>query len=159
MIHFRKPNGNIGYIVMCEIFISIGGAVFILICQLAVLAAVDHQHTAAVLSLLFITGNIGGSIGAAISGAIWTNTFETALVRYLPASAQADMATIYSSLVTQLLYPVGSEERLGIQQAYGYAQTRMLAAGTAVMCLSFIWMFMIKDTDVRKIKQTRGVVF
>jgi hypothetical protein len=51
MIHFRQPNGNIGYIVMCEIFISIGGAVFILVCQLSVLSAVDHQHTSSAMSL------------------------------------------------------------------------------------------------------------
>jgi hypothetical protein len=25
-IHFRQPNGNIGYVIMCETFISIGGA-------------------------------------------------------------------------------------------------------------------------------------
>ena len=54
MIHFRQPNGNIGYIIMCEIFISIGGAVFILVCQLSVLSAVDHQHTSSAMSLLYV---------------------------------------------------------------------------------------------------------
>jgi MFS family permease len=29
MIHFRKPNQNIGYLIMCEIFISMGGSVFV----------------------------------------------------------------------------------------------------------------------------------
>jgi hypothetical protein len=159
MIHFRRPDGGIGYIVMCEIFISIGGSIFILCMQLAVLAAVDHQHVAAALAVLFVSGTIGGAVGNAISGAIWTNTFLPALGRFLPESALPDIVSIYGQLPVQLSYPVGSPERLAIQQAYGYAQTRMLAAGTGLMSLSFIWMFLIRDINVKEMKQTKGVVF
>lgn len=129
MIYFRQPNQPIGYIIMCEIFISIGGSVFILLVQLACLAAVDHQFVAAVLALLYVSDTVGGAIGNTISGAIWTNTFYDALARELPQEALKDVATIYSSLPAQLAYPVGSPERIAIQLAYGYGQTRMLAAG------------------------------
>jgi hypothetical protein len=159
MIHFRVPNGNIGYIIMCEIFISIGGSIFILCCQLAVLAAVDHQHVAASLALLFVTGTIGGAVGSTVSGAIWTNTFPKALAENLPETALPNLAMIYGDIVTQLSYSVGSAERYAIQQSYGYAQVRMLAAGTGIMSLSFIWMFMIRNYNVAKMTQTRGVVF
>ncbi|KIX05780.1 uncharacterized protein Z518_03752 [Rhinocladiella mackenziei CBS 650.93] len=159
MIHFRRPNGYIGYIVMCEIFFSVAGSIFILCVQLAVLAAVDHQYVAAVLALLFVSGTIGGAVGSAISGAIWTNTFKKALERYLPASALPDLLTIYGSLPVQLSYPVGSPERLGIQKAYGYAQARMLAAGTAIMVLGFVWVAMMRDLNVKKMSQTKGNVF
>ncbi|KAI1612471.1 siderochrome-iron transporter MirB [Exophiala viscosa] len=158
MIHFRQPNGYIGYIVMCEVFFSAAGSVFILCVQLAVLAAVDHQHVAAVLALLFVSGTTGGAIGSAVSGAVWTNTFEKALEKHLPASALPDLLTIYESLAVQLSYPVGSAERLGIQKAYGYAQTRMLAAGTAIMVLGFVWVAMMRDLNVKKMSQTRGNV-
>lgn len=159
MIHFRTPNGKIGYIVMCEIFISMGGSVFILCMQLAVLAAVDHQHVAAALATLFVAGSIGGAIGNTISGAIWTNTFLPGLYRYMPESAAALIPTIYGDVTAQLSYAVGSEERLGIQKAYGYAQTRMLAAGTGIMALSFIWVFMLRNLNVKKMSQTKGTVF
>lgn len=159
MIYFRRPNQPIGYIVMCEIFISMGGSIFILGVQLAVLAAVDHQYVAAVLALLFVSGTIGGAVGEAISGAIWTNTFSPALVRYLPASALPDVASIYASLPVQLSYPVGSIERIAIQEAYGYAQTRMLATGTGIMAISFVWVFLLENFNVAKMTQTKGVVF
>ena len=160
MIHFRQPNQYIGYIVMCEIFISIGGSVFILLVQLAVLAAVDHQYVAAVLALLYVSGTVGGAIGNAISGSIWTNTFLKALTRNLPESALANVTTIYSSLPVQLSYPVGSEERIAIQNAYGYAQTRMLAAGVGIFSLAIIWVFLIRNLNVsKKTTQTKGVVF
>lgn len=158
MIHFRQPNQYIGYIVMCEIFISIGGSIITLIVQLAVLASVDHQHVAAVLSLLYISGGIGGAIGNTVSGTIWTNTFEKGLVRYLPEPAQTNLTTIYASLPAQLAYPVNSPERIGIQKAYGYAQTRMLAAGVGLMGLSLIWICFIKNLNLSKMKQTKGVV-
>ncbi|POS81272.1 MFS siderochrome iron transporter MirB [Diaporthe helianthi] len=159
MIYFRRPNQSVGYQIMCQVFISIGGSVFIIVQQVAVLAAVDHHHVAAALALLSVVGTIGGSIGGAISGAIWTNTFPNALERYLPASAMDNFDKIYEDLETQLSYPVGSETRLAIQQAYGYAQTRMLAAGTGVMALCFIWTWMIRNINLKKVTQVKGTVF
>ncbi|KAF5505049.1 Siderophore iron transporter mirB [Colletotrichum siamense] len=159
MIYFRRPGQSVGYLVMCQIFTSIGGSVFILCMQVAILAAVDHQHVAAALALLSVCGNIGGSVGNTVSAAIWTDTFESALERYLPASALDSVADIYGDLDTQLSYPVGSDERIAIQNAYGYAQTRMLAAGTSVMIFGFVAIFMIKNYNLKKMTQTKGLVF
>lgn len=159
MIYFRRPNQSVGYQVMCQIFISIGGSIFIIVQQVAVLAAVDHQHLAAALALLYVVGTVGDAIGAALSGAIWTNTFPNALEWYLPASAMDNFDNIYEDLDTQLSYPVGSETRLAIQHAYGYAQTRMLAAGTGIMALCFIWVFLVKNINLTKVAQVKGVVF
>lgn len=159
MIYFRRPDQSVGYQVMCQVFISIGGSVFIIVQQVAVLAAVDHQHVAAALALLYVVGTVGDALGATISGAIWTNTFPTALAWYLPESALADFDMIYEDLDTQLSYPVGSETRLAIQKAYGYAQTRMLAAGVGVMGLAFFWVLLIRNIDLRKLEQVKGMVF
>jgi hypothetical protein len=144
---------------MCEIFFSVAGSIFILCVQLAVLASVDHQHVAAVLSLLFVMGSIGSSIGSAISGAIWTNTFLPYLENHLPASAQPNVALIFESLPTQLTYAVGTEVRDVLNEAYGYAQVRMLAAGTAFMVLGFIWVGMMRNLNVKEMTQTKGNVF
>ncbi|GAB7365994.1 hypothetical protein MBLNU230_g7321t1 [Neophaeotheca triangularis] len=158
MVHFRQPGGNIGYIVMCEIFFSIAGSVFILCVQLAVLASVDHQHVAAVLALLFVVGSIGGAIGSAICGAIWTNTFLPSLTNNLPESALPDLAAIYSSLAQQLSYPVGTPERDGIVAAYAHAQPIMLATGASLMVLGFGWVAMIRNLNVKTMTQTKGNV-
>lgn len=159
MIYFRRANQNVGYLVMCQVFISVGGSIFIVIEQVAVLAAVDHQHVAAVLALLNVVGTVGDAMGATISGAIWTNTFYDALLRKLPESAMADAETIYEDLTTQLSYAVGSPTRIAIQEAYAYAQTRMLAAGLGVMSLAFIWILLIRNINVGKLMQTKGMVF
>ena len=159
MIYFRRPDQSVGYLVMCEVFISIGGSIFIIIQQVAMLAAVDHQHIAVALALLYVVGTTGGAIGATISGAIWTNTFRSALEMFLPEEALPDLDTIYEDLDTQLSYEIGSPERLAIQEAYGYAQTRMLAAGTSFMVLTIVAVLLIKNINVSKIRQVKGMVF
>lgn len=159
MIYFRRPNQSVGYLVMCEVFISIGGSVFIIVQQISILAAVDHQHVAAALALLSVVGTVGNAMGATISGAIWTNTFYKALEKFLPESAMPDIDTIYEDLDTQLSYDVGSPERIGIQQSYGYSQTRMLAAGLGIMGLSFLWVMLLRNIDLRKRAQTKGMVW
>lgn len=159
MIYFRRPNQSVGYLVMCQIFISIGGSIFIIIEQLAILAAVDHQHVATALAVLNVVGTVGGAMGSTISGGIWTNTFKRALARDLPASAMPDLDTIYESLDLQKEYKVGSPTRLAIQTAYGYAQTRMLAAGTGIMVLCVLWTLLIRNIDLKKVAQVKGMVF
>lgn len=159
MIYFRRPGQSVGYLVMCEVFISIGGSVFIICQQISILAAVDHQHIAAALALLNVVGTVGNALGATISGAIWTNIFRDALARYLPESALPDLDAIYEDLDTQLSYDMGTPERLGIQEAYGYTQTRMLSAGLGVMGLAFFWVLLIKNINLAKIKQVKGTVW
>ena len=159
MIHFRRPNSGIGYIVMSQIFIAVGGSIFIIVQQIAIPAAADHQHVAALLALLYVVGNVGGAVGNTISGAIWTITFFKALERYLPSTTSpADLEDIYNVLCVQLSHAIGSAERVGIQKAYGYAQTRMLAVGTGIMSLSLIWTFVIRNINVAKTEQARGTV-
>jgi predicted MFS family arabinose efflux permease len=159
MIYFRQPGTNVGYLVMCQVFISIGGAIIILCEQIAVMAAADHQHVASVLALLNIFGWLGGAVGSTISGAIWTNSFPQALRELLPAEAMENFDSIYGNLETQLGYKVGSTTRLAIEEAYGIAQKRMLIAGTAIMGLTLVWIFLIKNHNVAKMQQTKGCVF
>jgi len=159
MIYFRQPGTRIGYLVMCQIFIAIGGSIIILCEQITVLAAADHQHVAVVLACLSMVGWIGGAIGNTISGAIWTNSFPQALARLLPVDAQASLEDIYGSLDVQLSYEVGSPTRIAIQQAYGVAQEHMLIAGTAIMSLTLIWVLLIKNYNVAKMQQVKGMVF
>jgi hypothetical protein len=159
MIHFRQPGVSVGYLVMCQIFISIGGSIIILCEQLAIMAAADHQHVASVLALLSIAGWMGGAVGSTISGAIWTNSFPQALASLLPEEEQANLNDIYGDLAAQLSYEVGTPTRLAIEQAYGVAQERMLIAGTCIMGLTVIWVFLIKNYNVAKMYQTKGRVF
>ncbi|KAL8760710.1 MAG: hypothetical protein Q9184_003112, partial [Pyrenodesmia sp. 2 TL-2023] len=52
MINFRQPDGNVGYIVMCQIFISFAAGTIIICDEIAIMAAASHQHVAVVLAVL-----------------------------------------------------------------------------------------------------------
>ncbi|KAL4803241.1 major facilitator superfamily domain-containing protein [Aspergillus unguis] len=161
MIHFRQPNMSVGYQVMCQIFLAIAGSIFILVEQLAILAAVDHQHVATALALLNVVGTIGNSAGLTISTSIWQHTYFAALRRDLPASVVADkdlLRRIYDDLVTQTSYPVGSAVRTAIQNAYAYAELRLLAVGCGIMVLTIPWCILIRDIDLKRKVQVKGTV-
>ena len=159
MIYFRKPGWSVGYSIMCQIFIALGGGTMIICQQVAVLAAADHNNVASVLALLGVFGNSGGAVGSSISGAIWTHTLPGALQRLLPESVLGDWEIIYDSLDVQLSYEIGTPERDAISLAYAESQSKMLIAGTAIMGLSLGWMFLIRDIKLTKEVQTKGVLF
>lgn len=159
MIKFRQPDGNIGYIVMCQIFISFAAGTIIICDEIAIMAAVSHQHIAVALAVLGMFGNIGGAIGLTVSAAIWQDIFPNRLAKYLPASELPNLLLIYEDITTQLSYPAGSPARIAIQHAYGDAQTRLLIAGTAVWAVGIVAVVMWRDIRIIGIKQTKGHVF
>ncbi|KAK0609267.1 Siderophore iron transporter mirB [Lasiodiplodia hormozganensis] len=159
LIYFRRPETGIGYIIMVEIFISLAGGTMIIGQQVAIMAVADHNDVAAVLAILGLFGYMGGAVGNSISGAIWTNTLPKALQEYLPAETVDQWEAIYDDLTVQLSYPIGDATRDAIIKAYALAQQRMLIAGTAIMALALIWVFMLKNIKVSDMEQVKGVLF
>ncbi|KAJ5505023.1 Major facilitator superfamily domain general substrate transporter [Penicillium fimorum] len=159
MIYFRSPGHSVGYMCMCQIFLAVGGGTFILIEQVAVLAAASHEDYAAMLALLSTFGNIGGAVGSSVSGAIWTNTLPVKLREYLPAELKDQWSDIYESLDIQLSYPVGSPARIAIQNSYAFSQRYMMIAGTAIMGLSIAWVLMMRNIKVQSNKDLSKVLF
>lgn len=158
MIHFRQPDVNIGYIVMCQIFIAVAGGTLVICEQTAAMAATSHQFVAVVLAIEGCFASVGGSIGLAIAGAIWTGVFPKRLLEYLPENAKADFPTIYGSMVVQMSYPFGSPERDAINKAYGEAQKCMCIAAVAVLGIAWASVAFWRDINVKNYKQVKGVV-
>ncbi|KAM0701055.1 hypothetical protein Q7P35_011416 [Cladosporium inversicolor] len=158
MIVFRQPDVNIGYIVMCQLFIAFGGGTLVITQQVGAMAATTHQYIAVVLAMLSIFNSIGGAIGSSVAGAIWGGTFTEDLARFLPAESVADAPLIAGNLTMQLSYPVGSPTRIGIQNAYGNSQRIMLIAATAITVLGFPAVAIWRAIDTRKRKQVKGRV-
>ncbi|KAA8911471.1 major facilitator superfamily domain-containing protein [Sphaerosporella brunnea] len=159
MIHFRMSHVSIGYVVMCQIFIAFAGGVLVIAEQLAVMSTTKHQNVAAVLAVLGLCSSIGGGIGSAISGAIWTSTLPEELRKRLPDNIKSQYYEIYSSLPVQLSYAWGSREREAIISAYAATQRLMVIAATVVMAFSFIWVGVWRNIKLEQVKNTKGLVF
>lgn len=158
MIKFRQPDVNIGYIIMCQIFIAFAGGTIVICEQTAVMAIASHQQVAVVLAIEAMFSSIGGAIGLTVAAAIWQDVFPKKLAEYLPESAQPDLQSIYAQLTVQLSYPMGSPTRIAIQKAYGDAQKIMLIAATAVLAISLVSTAIWRDVKVTDFKQVKGRV-
>ncbi|CAI7592849.1 unnamed protein product [Penicillium bialowiezense] len=160
MIKFRQPDGYIGYIVMCQIFVAFGGGTLVICEQMTVMAVSAQRNIPAVLAIEGVIANIGGALGGTVAVAMWTGIFPVKLKAYLPASAQADFASIYGSLETQQSFAKGSTTRDAIDHAYGDTQRLMLITATCLYLITWTSCFFWKDINVKKMKQqVHGVHF
>lgn len=157
MIHFRGPHHNIGYVIMCQIFIAFGGGGLVICEDMAVMAAAPHAGVASMLALIALFSSVGGGIGSAIAGAIYTNKFPAALNRALPGNATLN-AELYGSLVVQLEYPFGSPERDAVIYAYGDAMYYLTIAATVFLVPCFAFIAVWKDFKVKELRQVKGRV-
>jgi MFS family permease len=158
MLKFRQPDVNVGYIVMCQIFIAFAGGTIVICEQTAAMAVVSHQYVAVVIAIEGMFSSIGNGIGSSIAAAIWQGVFPKKLAKHLPESELGNLTLIYGSLEVQLSYPVGSAARKAIQHAYADAQRMMIIAGTCVLVVSFFAVFAWRDINVKERKQVKGRV-
>jgi hypothetical protein len=133
MIYFRQPDVNIGYVAMCQIFIAFARGTLVVCEQTAAMAATTQQYVAVNLAMEGRFSSIGGAISATIATAIWTSIFPEALAKYLPDSAQGDLASIYGDLTVQT-----TPERDAINRAYGDAQRHMLITTMSVLSVAVV---------------------
>ncbi|KAB8236476.1 uncharacterized protein BDW43DRAFT_298099 [Aspergillus alliaceus] len=85
MVYFREPGVNIGYIIMCQIFIVFGGGTLVICEQMTVMAVSSQQHIPAVRAMESMLTNINSAVGRNIATALWAGVFPRKLEEYLPA--------------------------------------------------------------------------
>lgn len=160
MIHFcgGGDNSNVGYLVMCQIFIAFAGGTLIIGQDVAVMVSSDREGVPMMLSMISLFSNLGGAIGYAVSAAIYANTFSGVLYNALPEQARSDYMTIYKGgYVTQITYPLGSEVRLAIDKAWSVYMKYDCIAATAVLGLAIPATLLWRDYNLDR-KQNKGVV-
>ncbi|KAI9675355.1 MAG: hypothetical protein M1817_001259 [Caeruleum heppii] len=118
MIRYRSESSSIGSIIGTQIVLGTGGGMLNVPAQLGVQASASHQEVAAATAIFLTILQIGGAVGAAISGAVWTANVPAKLAQYLPDSAKGQATTIFGSLTTAQSYAMGSPERIAINRAY-----------------------------------------
>ena len=85
-INFRSEDNEIGYVIMCQIFIAVGGGTIHVLSQVVIMAAASQDHFPSVFAVLGIVVQIGKSVGGTVSTAIWTDMLPKRLAEYLPSS-------------------------------------------------------------------------
>ncbi|KAL2786419.1 major facilitator superfamily domain-containing protein [Aspergillus keveii] len=158
MIHFRGQHEEIGYIVMCQIFIAFGGGTIVIGQDMAVMASADREGVPMMLSLLGLCSSLGGAIGYAVAAAIYNNAFPDALRSALPADFKDQASAInLGGYTAQKEYPVGSAARDAINYAWGRSQMYGSIAATALLALGIPAIAIWRNYNVDK-KQNKGII-
>ncbi|KAL9595465.1 MAG: hypothetical protein Q9219_006425 [cf. Caloplaca sp. 3 TL-2023] len=118
MIRYRSEASSTAQIVGTQIALGIGGGMVNVPAQLGIQASVSHGEVAAATAIFLTIVEIGGAVGAAISGAVWTDEIPKRLELYLPANARGDALMIFGNLTLAQSYPVGGPERIAINRSY-----------------------------------------
>ena len=155
MLSYRTEDSTIGQIVAAQVVLGLGGGFFNVPNQLGVQASVGHQDVAAATAILLTVIEIGGAVGAAISGAVWSINIPAKLNAYLPPETRDQAAVIAGSFTMAQTYEVGSPSRIAINQAYQETMDILLIIAACFAVPVFICTFFMKDY---KLDQVRGSV-
>ena len=137
LIRYRTESSSIGSIVGTQIAVGIGGGLINVPAQLGVQASVSHGDVAAVTAIFLTIVEIGGAVGAAISGAVWTAKLPEKLALYLPEANKADAALIFGNLTLAQSYARGTPEGIAISRAYQETMNTLLIIA-ACFCIPML---------------------
>lgn len=119
MIKYRQEGVSIATLVGTQIAVGIGGGCLNVPAQLGVQASASHGNVAAATAVFLTILEVGGAVGNAISGAIWTNNIPKKLAAYLPPETLDQATLIYGNVtLAQTGWPPGSPTRIAINRAY-----------------------------------------
>ncbi|KAJ5101529.1 hypothetical protein NUU61_003751 [Penicillium alfredii] len=115
-----------------QIMVGCGGGLLNVPVQLGVQASASHQEVAAATAMFLTSMEMGGAVGAAISGAVWSSFIPQKLLRYLPDETKSEAGEIFGKLTKALSYPMGSPTRIAINRAYQETMNRLLMLALVV---------------------------
>lgn len=160
MIYFCGGYGseNVGYLVMCQIFIAFAGGTLVIGEDLAVMASSPREGVPMLLSMLSLFSSLGSAVGFAASAAVYSNIFPATLCHDLPDDNGVLCREIYQAGYTkQVTYPVGSRHRLAIDRAWTEYMKYDCIAATSVLSLAIPLTLLWRDLSLDR-KQNKGVV-
>ncbi|CRG90574.1 Siderophore iron transporter mirC [Talaromyces islandicus] len=132
MLLYRQEGSSTMQILGTQVLVGIGGGLINVPVQLGVQASAHHQEVAGATAMFLTALEMGGAVGAAVSGAVWTHQIPKRLAQYLPAESQADAGEIFGKLTKARSYPMGSATRIAINRAYQETMNNLLCLAILV---------------------------
>ncbi|THW69936.1 MFS general substrate transporter [Aureobasidium pullulans] len=160
MLRYRTEGVSDFYLIGCQVLVGIGGGMLHVPAQLGVQASVGHGEVGAVTAAFLTILEIGGAVGSAISGAIWSSNVPVKLAQYLPEETRDQAKEIFGSVkVASTEYAMGTPTRIAINRAYQETMTKILTVAVLV-CIPLIPLsLMMKNYKLDEMDQhVRGTV-
>ncbi|CAL1710437.1 unnamed protein product [Somion occarium] len=139
MIHSRGANASDAEIVWTQILQGLGGGFASVATQVGAQASVPHADVAIITAVVLLWTEIGGGVGGALAGAIWTNTMPKKLDKYLSFLPEDQRAQLFGSITDVAVYPRGDPIREGVINAYDETMKVMIIAATALSVVPILF--------------------
>ncbi|WWC60725.1 uncharacterized protein I303_103301 [Kwoniella dejecticola CBS 10117] len=95
--------------------------------------------------IFYFAMSLGGAIGVAVAGSVWSETLPTTLISNLPAAAKDQAQVIYGNIATAIKYDPNSEVGLAILKSYVHTMKILAIVATCLQVPMLIGMFFVKD--------------
>ncbi|EFW15560.1 hypothetical protein D8B26_002337 [Coccidioides posadasii str. Silveira] len=156
MLLFHKEGSSVLKTLVIQTIVGLGGGLVNVPVQLGVQASASHQEVAAATAMFLTALEMGGAVGSAISGAVWTSSIPKRLRNYLPPESREQADEIFGKLTEALSYPLGSPTRIAINRAYEETMGTLLTIAVCVTIplipLSLLMKDYHLDTMAQKVK-------
>ncbi|OJD40819.1 siderophore iron transporter mirb [Diplodia corticola] len=136
-------------VIACQLANAVAGAVLVVANQTAVNAAVAHSDIAMVLAVLLLFSSVGGSVGTAVAGAVWTASMPGLLRDFLPPGKKHLAEELYGSLKKQLEWEPGTDVRDAVVRAYCVTQARLCVVAAASLPFVVVFVMMWRELPVK----------
>lgn len=129
--------------------------------QLGIQAMAKHQEVGIATAMFLTFTSLGGSVGSAVAGAIWTGVLPERLQVYLPDLSNEERRRIYDDFEFAMSFPAGSFERDGIVAAYVDVMKKLTMTATLTALPMIIFVFAMKEVklDISRLRPSQRSAF
>ncbi|OAA53059.1 VPS9 domain protein [Cordyceps fumosorosea ARSEF 2679] len=148
LIQFRGGSGaNYSGMVGAQVLLGASCGLFTYAALTSIQAATRHEHLAVITGVYFACFNVGGAIGNAISGAIWTQLLPGELSRQLATFGNETLSgMVYDAPFTTIEeYPWGTAVREAVVAAYRQTQKILSITGIGIAVLVVLCALVLRD--------------
>jgi len=153
MMHYRTEEAPLSAIIGTQILIGFGGGMLNVPAQLGVQASAGHQQLAVATAMFLTLISLGGAVGSAISGAIWSQMVPAKLAAYLPDDAKNQTMLLFGDFNQILLYPQGSPIRVAANRSYQETMTTLLTIAVCICAPVVICALLMTDYKLDEMEQ------
>lgn len=133
MVRYRSSGSPTFLLVLCQLLQGIGGGSAAITMQVAVQCVVRHSDVAIVTAIELLMTECGAAIGSAVAGMVFSQELPTALAIRLPDFSPEEIEVVFGSLSAALSYPLGSETRQAIIEAWVAVMHRLCIMASLIL--------------------------
>ncbi|SGY13458.1 BQ5605_C010g05871 [Microbotryum silenes-dioicae] len=156
MMRARDLDSSTFELILSQVIGGAGGGWTTIAAQIGVQSVVGHQDVGMATAIFLTITQIGGAVGGAGAGAIWSTLLPRHLYQTLPSPTPDLISKIMGSLPFAMSFPVGSQERIAIQQSYTETQKVLNWLALVTLIPALVAMLSMKNVNLEKDDRGQG---